>query len=139
MSHVVADPPRRPVPAPLDRVAAKPVSRPDGLLERAAGWSFVLFTLARFASSRRTADGVAFTSSLAALVLLRSSIHVLLMLLVLQLQLMQTAVTIASRCLFIVFGAILVIVLFLLPKLYAPEAAAKIARRGDCDSKTGRC
>jgi hypothetical protein len=45
--------------------------------------ALVLFTLARFASSRRTADGVAFASSLGALVLLRSSIHILLMLLVL--------------------------------------------------------
>jgi hypothetical protein len=45
--------------------------------------ALLLFTLARFASSRRTADGVAFASSLAALVLLRSSFHIVLMLLLL--------------------------------------------------------
>jgi hypothetical protein len=41
--------------------------------------ALVLLGAARFADSRRTADGLLFTGSLGALVLLRSSIHVLLM------------------------------------------------------------
>jgi hypothetical protein len=39
----------------------------------------VLFALARFAASRRTVDGVLFTAGLGALVLLRSSLHIALM------------------------------------------------------------
>src|SRR5207302_10784995 len=45
--------------------------------------ALMLFALARFASSRRTADGVLFASGLGALVLLRSSFHVVLMIVVL--------------------------------------------------------
>lgn len=41
--------------------------------------ALMLWALARFASSRSTVDGVLFTASLGALVLLRSSFHVLLM------------------------------------------------------------
>lgn len=41
--------------------------------------ALLLFTLARFATTNRTADGVLFTGSLGALVLLRSSFHVVLM------------------------------------------------------------
>ena len=67
------------------------------------------------------------------------ALWVLLMLLVLQLQLMQTAMTVVGRCcLLIVLGAILLIVLFLLlPKLDPAIAAAKIARRGHGGAKTG--
>jgi hypothetical protein len=45
--------------------------------------ALLLFTLTRFTTTRRTADGVLFGSSLGALVLLRSSVHILLMVLVL--------------------------------------------------------
>jgi hypothetical protein len=45
--------------------------------------ALTLFALTRFASTRRTTDGALFAGSLGALVLLRSSIHILLMVLLL--------------------------------------------------------
>ncbi len=45
--------------------------------------ALALLALTRFASTRRTIDGVLFTSSLAALVLLRASFHIVLMALIL--------------------------------------------------------
>jgi hypothetical protein len=46
-------------------------------------YALALYALARFAAERRTRDGVVLASSLAALVLLRSSFHIVLMVLVL--------------------------------------------------------
>jgi len=57
------------------------------------GLALILWGLARFASSRSTTDGLIFTVSLGALVLLRSSFHVLLMVLLIVIVWRQLRIT----------------------------------------------